>query len=130
MSLDFAPPPRRPRGESIVPMINVVFLLLVFFLMTSRLAPPEPFDVAPPIAAQSEEGEVAPVLYLSAEGELGFEELRGDAAVAAFAARAKAAEQTPWLRADAQAGAAVVARLLRDLTAAGLDEVALVVGRE
>ncbi|TMV56360.1 biopolymer transporter ExbD, partial [Thioclava sp. BHET1] len=28
----FAEPPRKPRTESIVPMINVVFLLLIFFL--------------------------------------------------------------------------------------------------
>ena len=130
MSLDFAPPTRRPRGESIVPMINVVFLLLVFFLMTSRLAPPEPFEVELPVARESGEGEVAPVLYLSAESEIGFEDLRGEAAVAAFSARAAEQAQTPWLRADANAEAKAVARLMRDLAAVGLKDVALVVGTE
>ena len=126
MSLDFAPPVRRPRGESIVPMINVVFLLLVFFLMTSRLAPPEPFEVVPPIAEDSGEGETAPVLYLSSEGEIGFRDFRGEAAVAAFAAAAEGG-MTPWLRADAGVEAKAVARLMHELSSAGLTDVALVV---
>lgn len=50
--MDFAPPKRRPRAESIVPMINVVFLLLIFFLMTAQIAPPDPFEVAPPNCAR------------------------------------------------------------------------------
>jgi len=126
MSLDFAPPMRRARGESIVPMINVVFLLLVFFLMTSRLASPEPFEVAPPVAEDSGKGETAPALFLSAEGEIGFRDLRGEAAVAAFAALAQDG-MTPRLRADAGVEATAVARLMRELSAAGLKDVALVV---
>ena len=35
-------PKRRPRGESIIPMINVVFLLLIFFLLTAQIAPADP----------------------------------------------------------------------------------------
>ena len=130
MSLNFATPARRPRAESIVPMINVVFLLLIFFLMTSRLSPPEPFEVTPPTAGDGSEGEVAAVLYLSAEGEAAFEELRGEAAIAAFAASGSGsgADMAPRLRADANVEAAVVARLMRDLAAAGLTDVALVVG--
>ncbi|MGR3522560.1 MAG: biopolymer transporter ExbD, partial [Paracoccus sp. (in: a-proteobacteria)] len=29
-------------------MINVVFLLLIFFLLTAQIAPAPPFDVTPP----------------------------------------------------------------------------------
>ena len=131
LTMSFTPPPRRPKGESIVPMINVVFLLLIFFLMTSRLAPPEPFAVEPPKAEQGGEAEPAPVLYLSSEGEVGFEEARGEDAIAAFAARATAAgpEVVPQLRADAATEAAVVARVMKALSAAGLPKVALVVGQ-
>lgn len=136
MTMSFAPPARRPKGESIVPMINVVFLLLIFFLMTSRLAPPEPFEVEPPSAAEGAEAGDTPVLFLSAGGEAGFEEARGEAAIAAFAARvqdmtagggAQAGAEPPQLRADSGTEAAVVARTLRALTEAGLSEVALVV---
>ena len=100
MSLDFSAPPRAPRGESIVPMINVVFLLLVFFLMTSRLAPPEAFEVTPPAAeAPGADGEGA-ALLVSAEGELAWRDLRGDAALAGFAAAAAETGAAPRLRAD------------------------------
>jgi len=128
--IDLAPPPRRPRGESIVPMINVVFLLLVFFLMTSQLAPPEPVEVTPPAADAADDGaEAGPAaLYLAADGTLAFRELRGEAAIAAFAAEAgPETSAPPALRADAQAEARDVAAILSRLRAAGLGEVALVV---
>ncbi|MEM1152412.1 MAG: biopolymer transporter ExbD, partial [Pseudomonadota bacterium] len=32
-------PDRKRRAENYVPMINVVFLLLIFFLMTAQIAP-------------------------------------------------------------------------------------------
>lgn len=127
MSLNFTEPARRPRGESIIPMINVVFLLLIFFMMTSHLVAPEPFDVVPPKTGNGEPGETSAILFLSAEGEIGFEELRGSDAVAGFAASANAEDAVPQLRADANAPATSVARLLRDLATAGLSDVALVV---
>lgn len=128
--MDFSPAPHRQQSESIVPMINVVFLLLVFFLMTSRLAPPEPVEVEPPISQQETQAEEAPVLYLSAEGTVAIDELRGEDAVTELARRAKGVEAAPMLRADAGAEAATVARVLKDLAAAGLSDVALVVAPE
>ena len=125
MSLDFSAPPRAPRGESIVPMINVVFLLLVFFLMTSRLAPPEAFEVTPPAAeAPGADGEGA-ALLVSAEGELAWRDLRGDAALAGFAAAAAEPGAAPRLRADGGLDGAEAAKLLRRLAGAGLSEIAL-----
>lgn len=38
--MQFDLPQRRSRPESVVPMINIVFLLLIFFLMTAQIAPP------------------------------------------------------------------------------------------
>lgn len=133
--MSFTPPVRRPRAESIVPMINVVFLLLIFFLMTSRLAPPEPFAVAPPTAPEGTELPEMPVLYLSAAGEVGHEDQRGEAAIAAFVAaagarRGQGEDSPPRLRADAGVEAAELARLLKALTEAGLSEVALVVAQQ
>ena len=34
---------RAPTRDSTVPMINIVFLLLIFFLITAQIAPPAPF---------------------------------------------------------------------------------------
>ncbi|MGR3603546.1 MAG: ExbD/TolR family protein [Heliomarina sp.] len=129
MSFDLAPAPRRPRAESIVPMINVVFLLLVFFLMTSRLSQPEPFPVTPPTAEQGSDTETSPIIYLSAEGEIAFQELRGEAAIEALSQASEDGIPAPQLRADAGAKASDVARLLRDLSAAGLRDVSLVVAQ-
>ncbi|WP_319022256.1 ExbD/TolR family protein [Pseudooceanicola spongiae] len=127
MAMNFSDPPRRPRGESIVPMINVVFLLLIFFLMTSRLTPPEPFPIQPPSAAEGAEADDTTTLYLSTEGEAGLRDLRGPAAIEAFAAENRGNPGIPQLRADATTEAAAVARTLRALTEAGLKNVALVV---
>lgn len=44
---------QRPRGngdESILPLTNVVFLLLIFFMLAGRLASPEAFDIQPPVS--------------------------------------------------------------------------------
>ena len=77
--MDFSAPPRRPRTESIVPMINVVFLLLIFFLMTSNLATPEPFEVTPPSATSGTAPEIEYTLYVDKSGQTSFEGNEGAA---------------------------------------------------
>lgn len=124
--MEFPDPPRRPRAESIVPMINVVFLLLIFFLMTSRLAQPDPFEVAPPEAATGRDAAAEPVLYAGRNGRLHYSGLEGDAAVARLAAESRQADVIR-MRADAALEAAALARILRDLSAAGLRRVELAV---
>lgn len=124
--MDLSDPPRRPRGESIVPMINVVFLLLIFFLMTSRLAEPEPFEVTPPDAALESEPEAEPVLFIRADGRLHYGGHEGDAALTALAAASADAPKVQ-LRADAQLEASALARILRRLAEAGLSHAELVV---
>ncbi|WP_375688610.1 biopolymer transporter ExbD [Pseudooceanicola sp. LIPI14-2-Ac024] len=128
--MDFATPQKRPRGESIVPMINVVFLLLVFFLMTSQLTPPEPIEVTPPNATGDEGPPVQLTLFMGPDGGIAFRDLTGDAALDAYAAEGTGATEPPMLRADAQAEARAVARVLKNLAARGLTNVALVVAPE
>lgn len=113
--------PSMPPRESIVPMINVVFLLLIFFLMTATLTPPEPLEVSPAEAERAETGETRPALFVSAEGEIAFREARGDAAIAAAIA-----ESAGLIRADAGAPAAQVAAVLARLQSGGLTGIALV----
>lgn len=133
-----APLRHRRRSENIVPMINVVFLLLIFFLMTAEIAPPDPVDVAPPSAAEGEAGraEDRPTLYLAADGTLAFEEARGtDAVLSALTAAAQAAcaagcpegvRPALVLRADAGLPAARLAALMPRLAEAGFAEISLV----
>ena len=115
---------RSPPRESVVPMINIVFLLLVFFLMTSQIAPPDPVEISPPRA-----GDGAPVdhgvrLFVGPDGTARTAELSGEAALAALAARDPAAGPV-ILAADAEVPAATIARLMRRLAALGVAQVEL-----
>lgn len=134
--MDFSPAPGRHPAENLLPMINVVFLLLIFFLISAKLAPPEPFAVTLP-AAGAAGGGVEPgfVLHLGADGGLGYGEARDDAALGALgAARAEycasagcsTAPPRLALRADAAAPAERLADLLASLAAIGFAEVTLV----
>lgn len=124
-ALSLGPAPRRARGESVVPMINIVFLLLVFFMLSATIAPPEPLPVSPPAAEGGLDGDTgAPVLHVGAQGALAFDGLEGEAALAAAAAAGRLV-----LRADAGLEGAALAALLARLAAAGLASAELVVVR-
>ncbi len=135
----FSTPPRRHPPESIVPMINVVFLLLIFFLMTAQIAPPDPIEVQPPMVTQPAgmaEGEFT--LYLGADGTLAFRDATGEeAAIAAlkaakeeYCALGGCSDTVPpppvILRAGAELPGATLARLMPRLAQAGFAEIQLV----
>jgi len=114
--LDFGAETKKPRGESIVAMVNVVFLLLIFFLMSARIAPPDPFETTPP-SADGPAPVAGDVLYLSADGDLAYGSARGEAVFAALSGRD--ADMPLVIRADAGAEAAALARLTARLGAEG-----------
>lgn len=144
MAIDLSPPKRRGSDASLLPMINVVFLLLIFFLISAKLAPPEPFAVTPPEAQAGAEATAELTLHLDAAGRLGFRELTSDSAgtdaplLAALAAlaveRAATCEgadcpEAPrlLLRADTAAPVERLAALLPALATAGFAGVELIV---
>lgn len=121
-------PQRRPRAEAIVPMINVVFLLLIFFLMTAQIAPPDPFEVVLPAAERENRAEGTLTLHVSAEGVLAFQDTLGEDAIVRLseAASTGADETLPvQIRADAGVEAVEIARLLRSLSEAGVEQLTL-----
>ena len=123
--MDFGHEPATRRDIGVVPMINIVFLLLVFFLMTASIAPPEPFDTRPP-EGEGEHGAAGPErLYLSATGEAAFGAARGPAAIAAAAAR-DAAEGPLVVQADAALPAVMLAGVLAELAKGGVADIDLV----
>src|SRR5690606_12487861 len=120
----FARHPRRTPPETAVPMINVVFLLLIFFLMSARLAPPHVVDVDLPQAGSDNVAEEAVVLYLDTDGPV-MDGFRGDAVWQALAGLTPRPNLT--LRADAALPGADVAKVLTRLAALGMTEVELAV---
>lgn len=124
--MQFAPPRHRRSAENIVPMINVVFLLLIFFLMTAQIAPPEPFDIDPPASASDDIAEGPIVLHVSADGSLAFRDARGEAVFAALSGLDR--DVALLIRADATTKARDLARLLPKLAGLGLTDVSLVTG--
>ena len=149
MHLD--PSPRRALAENLLPMINVVFLLRIFFLLAARLAPPSPFALRPPAlaAATSNSGSnsgaepaAAPgkrlVLWLSAAGEMAYQDWRGAAALQALGAARQAcvagADAAPdaqdcarlTLRLDGATPAVRLSALLPQLAELGFGRVAVV----
>jgi biopolymer transport protein ExbD len=129
----------------VVPLINIVFLLLIFFMLAGSLRSVEPFAVELPKASSSEhepqgkEGEKqqqqkgeeeASVLFVGANGELALDgrRLDEDALVASLSARSGG--DSLQLHADARIPARRFLPLLDRLRGAGVTELELVVSDE
>lgn len=123
---------RRTRGldDALLPLINVVFLLMVFFLMAGRLGGPMPGDADPRSQAEPQALDAAPLqLELRAGGRValgGLEFPDGELGVRSLAWRGQAVD----LRASGDAPADRVLRLLGALRQAGVGEVRLLTVRE
>jgi len=124
--MNFEPSRRRQNKESIIPMINVVFLLLIFFLMTAEITAPDPFELEIPTSSGEQEPEGDAILYISKEALLGYEGMTGPEAFDALLAGAD--KTIPLkLRADAELAAVEVAKILKRLTKAGFIKVNVLV---
>ncbi len=56
-----------------LPLINIVFLMLVFFLVAGTIAPVYELDVSPASAKDSEAGELRrPAVFVSRDGKISF----------------------------------------------------------
>lgn len=121
------PPPASE--ERILPLINVVFLLLIFFMLAGTLSIREPFAVSPPLSASQTPASPEPIrVLMGRDGQLALdgEEMAGSALLGAIA---KAVGQDPEVRVELKADAKVpgnqVVVLLEQLRAVGLDRISL-----
>lgn len=120
--------PRRKAADTFVPMINIVFLLLIFFMLSATIAPPDPFDMTLPQAEGGDSTAVngETVLHVAADGELVYRNLRDDAALADLALRGS--DTGPLiLRADAGLDGVAFAALLTRLSALGMTDLMVTV---
>jgi biopolymer transport protein ExbD len=123
-------PQRRKPTAAILPLINVVFLLLMFIVLAGVIRTPDPFALTPPSAAEGERADAADpdtTLFVSASGEVRFRSLAGEDAIMAEVGRlASAGElQRLTLRADARVSAARIVKLVEALRATGIGAVEL-----
>ncbi len=119
-----------PRGtrdneDQLIPLINVVFLLLIFFMLAGALEAPHPVEVDPPRAEEAaDEPQTERTVYIEADGNI---VVIDDEVALAELAGAVAERGGDWVvRADAEAEATRVVAVLRALAEGGLERVELI----
>lgn len=123
-------PERRARGAAILPLINVVFLLLMFIVLAGVIRSPDPFTLTPPQAAEGQQSDAADpdaTLYVSQSGEIRFRDATSEADALVEIARLAAAGELAalTLRADAAVPAPRIVKLVEALRLTGITQVQL-----
>lgn len=124
-------PGRKPLkgGINLIPLINVVFLLLIFFMVSSTLVTPDRFDVELPDSDQARASSSRPLVVLvGADGGLALNNREvdlGDLEPLLAAARADNPDAGVLVKADAAATTGDVVNVLRRARAAGVERVAM-----
>ena len=63
--------------EHILPLINVVFLLLIFFMIAGRLTTSDPFRIAPSKSVSNTEiNQETAIIHIDENGELAFQNVK------------------------------------------------------
>ncbi len=115
-----------PVQEPMLPLINIVFLLLIFFMIAGSLQKLGPFEVDPP-ASQTAEGqpEDTIVLWFSNTGEIGIDDLTGGLERLSSMLPADYIGRPVEIRADREVEGAKVVSLLARLQELGIEKVQL-----
>lgn len=116
-------------AENVLPLINVVFLLLIFFMLAGALEKADLLDIDPPetLGTELPDGTTA-ILLVDKDGTLSFRDeiVRRDQIVARLTAWfTEHPDGRLKLKADAKSDAADVIALIEELRAVGLKELGL-----
>lgn len=128
------PPPKRPRSteENVLPLINIVFLLLIFFMLAGVLAQNPPFELQAPATAQARDStQIQRKLFaVAADGRLAFagQPIERDGLADALADWPD--DEPLQIRADGKMKANALTELLAAVRAAGIAEVDLLTRHE
>jgi biopolymer transport protein ExbD len=109
----------RPQHETIITLIDVVFFLLVFFMVVGRMDATSPFEVSPPISVNGDSLPSGGVtVSLAVDGRLALDgvEFPRDGIIERLRAVVTVSEEPLLVRINAHAGAPV-RHLLRLVTA-------------
>ena len=125
----FQPPRPKSDDERILPLINVVFLLLIFFMLAGKLATIDPIEVTPPRSAS--EGMIDTrelVIVIGANGDLAFDGERTDQTSLKEMVAKRLIGDTAlqvWLKADSGTDSVQVITIREILREAGVERLKL-----
>ena len=123
-------PQRRSRGITILPLINVVFLLLIFIVLSGVISSPDPFELVPPDASTGEDVENVgsdAIVYVADTGELRFRDLADETDVLVLIGQLAGSGglETLTVRADAGVPAVRIVKLIESLRTTGIARIQL-----
>ena len=111
----------------VLPLINVVFLLLIFFMLAGQFASEGPFPIRPTESdSETEPGEQNLVIVIGTDGTIVVDDRQAGLGDLPDLLASHVDEQSPvWLRADAGAEAVRVIDVMQAIRDAGIGEVRL-----
>ncbi|PHS69331.1 MAG: biopolymer transporter ExbD [Methylophaga sp.] len=125
------PQRQRPQNneDSILPLINIVFLLLIFFMVAGHLSVADPFRIDPPVSDSDGKTQIGDtVILLAADGRLVFDggsiEKNELEQIVVEQMKSKSEIQVQ-LKADAQVEAIDVVEIMEILRTAGVKKLQL-----
>lgn len=129
--MHFEPPRPSNHDERVLPLINIIFLLLIFFMIVGRLSTVEPFELEPPKSASEAPADLDDQINLSmsadAEVALNGELIALEILEARLSALLDKEPKPPLqLKADGNAKAEDVLLLLDRVRAAGGEKMHLI----
>lgn len=127
-TVEYTPLREEDEDERILPLINIVFLLLIFFMLAGSFSQRPPFEIDPP-GSQAPEARDEPqrILHVGQDGRLalGEHELQKDQLAAALSEQTGGPPARIWIKADAGLDANKLVSLLQILRTARVESVRL-----
>lgn len=120
--------PLRDNDEHLIPLINVVLLLLIFFMLVGRVTPPDELGVAPPVSESRLVARPTALLILvDVQGRLVVDgvSVRPERLAAEVAERLAERPRAVQVKADAELEAARLVEILERLRAGGVESLDL-----
>jgi len=131
--IEFDEEPPRRHFETLVPLINVVFLLLIFFLLAGTMTPAENVAVSLPEGTLNDrEQDVPTTLIVEADGFVWLGERVMDAKLSGAMVEKHLKDTNTKrvaIKADADAPAEAVLQLMEGLREAGVEQVTIMTER-
>ena len=131
---NFSNPAPADSEENVLPLINIVFLLLIFFLIAGALTIPDLFPVEPPVSdSETPATPVETIVLIGADGQLSLQNelIAADQLHALARAIIKQKPLQPFkLKADSQAASGRVISAIEALRNAGVQQTLLITSQD